>query len=321
MKRHQQILLGVLVLQIVLSVIVFWPRKAVTGSSDPVFPDLKAEDVVGLMLMDNTGAQITVRKVNGSWVLPDAGEYPVNESNITTLLTKLVSLDKATLVARTEASHAPLQVSSDTFQRRVDFTTADGKTTTLYLGSAPRYTATHFRVEGETETYLTVDLASYDVNVRFSSWVDTAYGQLDQATIKRVVLENKQGTFELVKDGDAWTLADLAEGEQLNTANVETIVRNASNMSLLRPLGKTEEASYGLDDPNAVITLVTDDRVIHRFTIGARDASDNSYVIKSSDSAYYVRTSEYNVKAMVENDRSDFLQEPEAAPTTAPSEP
>jgi hypothetical protein len=314
MKRHQQILLGVLALQVILSIVVFWPRKAVTRSGEFVFSDLDVADVVGLSWVDNQGERMVLRKVEGSWVLPEAGDYPVNDASVTALLEKLARLSQTSVVARTEASHRPLQVSEDTFQRRLDLEVAGGKTTTLYLGSAPRYTATHFRVAGQVETYLTTELAVYDVNVRFPAWANTAYAPIDQASITRVVLENEQGSFEFVKDDDIWVLTDLAEDEEVSPGSTSALVRSVSTLSLTQPLGKTEDPAYGLESPQAVVRVYTEEGREHSLTVGARNSSDSSHVVKSSDSPYYVRVAEFNVLAWVENDRADFLVEPGALP-------
>ena len=295
MKRHQQILLGVLALQVILSVIVFWPRQAKSGTGELLFPDVAATDVVALTITDNLGEQVALRKADGMWVLPDAGDYPAKGETITPVIESLVTLDTATLVARSEANHKQLQVSEDTFQRRLDFETAAGKTYTVYLGSAPRYTATHFRVGGKSETYLTTALSTYELYTRASSWIDTVYIAIDQETVTGAVLENAQGTFSLVKSGEDWTLADLAADETISTGSTGAIVRNASTLSLMTPLGKTEDPSYGLDSPSAVVTLQTDDGATHVLTVGSKSAEDNTYVVKSSDSPYYVRVSEYLV--------------------------
>ena len=312
MKRHQQVLAGVLALQVILALVVFWPRKAITSSGELVFADLEIEDVVSLSLADNQGEHMTLRKIEGRWVVPDAGNYPVNESNVVALLEKLARVAQTSLVARTEASHRPLQVSDDVFQRRLEVETVGGQTKTLYLGSAPRYAATHLRVAGEVETYLTTEVAAHDINVRFPAWVDTAYAHVDQATITRLVLENEQGSYELVRDGDSWTLADLAEDEEVAEGNTSAIVRNASALTLLKPLGMTEDPSYELDAPLAVVRIYTEEGDEHVLTVGARSTSDNSYVVKSSASPYYVRVAEFSVQAMVQNDRADFLADPEA---------
>jgi len=154
MTRQQRILAGVLVLQLVLSVLVFWPREGGSAAAEPVFPDLKPEDVVSLTITDDQGKSLTLARMEDGWVLPAADDFPVN---------------RVTLVTRTADSHKQLKVAEDVFMRRLDFETADGTSHTVFLGTAPRYTATHFRVDGETETYQTTELARV-----LSSWSVTA---------------------------------------------------------------------------------------------------------------------------------------------------
>ncbi|MCJ7549240.1 MAG: DUF4340 domain-containing protein, partial [Anaerolineae bacterium] len=288
MKRTQRILLGVLAFQIILSVVVFWPREAALVSGEPLFPDLAAEDIVALTVEDNTGERIVLRNVDGAWVMPEAGDYPAQEANITPVLEKLVALSAGSVVARTEASHTPLQVSEDTFQRRVDFETATGETYTFYLGSAPRYTATHVRVEGEPETYLTSDLSVWDVNVAVSGWADTSYVSIDLATVTDVALQNANGTFILVKDEDKWTLADLQAGEAIEPTQTSAVVRAATSQSLMAPLGTSADAAYGLDTPGAVVIVTTDDGQTHTLAVAADPQDDGSYVVKSSDADHSV---------------------------------
>ena len=317
MKRHQQILLGVLVLQVALIAVVFWPRSVASDSGAPLFPGVAADDVVGLTIVDNEGARLVLRKVDGAWVLPDAADYPVNEDSVTPLIEKILALSASTVVARTDASHRQLQVSNDVFQRRLDLVTQAGATHTLYLGTAPRYTATHFRVAGRIETYLTSDLSTWELVARPSNWIDTAYLSIDQETITGVTLENANGTFVLVKSGDDWTLADLQGDETIAPGKTSAIVRNAGTLSLSAPLGTTAEPSYGMASPNAVVTVQTADGTVRTLTVGARVAEDSTYVVKSSDSPYYVRVAEFSVSALVENDRDDFL----TLPPTPEAEP
>jgi hypothetical protein len=310
MKRHQQILLGILALQVILIAIVFWPRPAVSESGELLFPDLEANNIVGLTITDNEGQRLALRKVDGAWVLSEADDFPVNETTVTPLIEKLVALSASTVVARTEASHRQLEVSDSAFQRRLDLETQAGTKHTIYLGTAPRYTATHFRVGGRSETYLTPDLSTWEFVARPSSWIDATYVSIDQETVTRVTLENANGTFELVKAGDDWTLADLQEDETVASAQIDTLVRNASRLSMSVPLGTTEKLSYRMDAPNAVVTVETEDGTVHTLTVGARFDEDSTYVVKSSDSPYYVRVAQINVSAMVENTRDDFLTLP-----------
>jgi hypothetical protein len=315
MKRHNQILAAVLLIQITLSIVVFWPKSAATGASEPLLPDLEAGDTLALTIADADGNSIVLRQVTGSWILPDADDYPAQADKITPLLDKIVGLTTGRLVTRTDASHKRLQVAPDDFVRRIDFETVDGTKHTLYLGSSPRYGATHFRVEGQSETYLTDDISTWDTNATVASWVDTAYLSVPQDDITKMTLENTNGTFTFTKDDEGnWTMEGLAVDETLDETKVADSIRRAASVNMTSPLGKEKLAAYGMDEPNAVVTLETADKTI-TLHVGAQDPADNSYVVTSSESPYYVRVSEFSVKDLVEKTRDDFLQVP---PTPTP---
>jgi hypothetical protein len=314
MKRHQQILAGILVLQIVLGVITFWPRSGSAGATQPIFPDLKVEDIVTLTITDDQGAHIVLSKSGENWGLSEAGDYPANASTITPILEKFTQLDTANLVARTETSQKALQVADDNFVRRIDIGMKDGTTYTIYLGSSPRYTATHFRVAGQDETYLTAALSSWELSTAATSWVDTTYRTIDATTVTEITLQNANGTFKLVKSGEEWTLADLAGDEIIAPGKTGDIVSKVTKVSLQRPLGLVEEASYGLTEPAATVTIMTADGGVYTLRVGAKFDGTN-YAVKASESPYYVAVTEYNVKPLIENDRAAFLQEPTPTPT------
>ncbi len=316
MKRHQQILAGILVVQIILGVITFWPRSGSAGAAQPVFPDLKVEDIVTLTITDDKGAHIVLRRSGENWSLAEADDYPARASSITPILDKFTKLNTATLVARTESSHKALQVADDNFLRRIDIGMKDGTTHTFYLGSSPRYTATHFRVAGQAETYLTADLSAWEMNPAATSWIDTSYRSLDSAKVTEVTLQNANGTFRLVKSGEQWTLADLAGDESIAPGKTADIVNKAARITLQRPLGLKEEASYGLATPAATVTLTMEDGSVYTLRVGAKFDGSN-YAVKASESPYYVAVTEYNVKTLIENDRAAFLEQ--ATPTPTPT--
>ncbi|MFN2108155.1 MAG: DUF4340 domain-containing protein, partial [Anaerolineae bacterium] len=238
MKRHQQILAGILILQIILGVVTFWPRSGSAGATQPIFPDLNVEDIATLTITDDQGAHIVLKRSGDNWGLAEAGDYPAKADTITPILEKFTQLDTATLVARTAASQKALQVADDNFVRRIDIGMKDGTTHTIYLGSSPRYTATNFRVAGQDETYLTAALSSWELSTGATSWVDTSYRTIDAATVTEVTLQNANGTFKLVKtDDDQWTLADLAGDEIIAPGKTGDIVSKVTKVSLQRPLG------------------------------------------------------------------------------------
>lgn len=312
MKRHQQILAGVLVIQLLLSIVTFWPRAA-AGPAEPLFPGLSVAEITRLRITDDTGLTLTLARRGEAWVLADADDYPANATAITSALEKLVALHTGALATETGVSHAQLRVAADDFIRRVEFETASGVQHTLYLGTAPRYTAAHFRVEGDNKTYLAQALNTWELSAEARSWIDTAYVNVAATEATEITLKNAHGTFRLIRAEDAtWTLADLSAAETVSVAGVGAVTRNATQVTLQTPLGKIARPEYGLDSPLATVTVNTPAGA-HTLTVGALDAETSSYVVKASDSEYYVRVAEYGVSALVNYARADFLEN-EVAP-------
>ncbi|MGM0401087.1 MAG: DUF4340 domain-containing protein [Chloroflexota bacterium] len=318
MKRHHQILAAILLVQITLTVIVFWPHSAADEGAEPLFPDLEADSIVSLNVTDENGDRVLLHKGNEGWVLPEADDYPAQTTSVTPVLDSLVEVDTDNVVARSEDSHRQLQVGEENFVRRVAFETEDGHEHVLYVGSAPRYGASHVRVEGEDEVYLTSGISHWNLTAQPSSWVDASYLSVPQEELMRVTLENEQGTFTFVRGAEgAWTLEGLAEDEQISETEIGGLVSGVANLALERPLGKTEEAAYGLDDPQAVVTLQTTEGE-HTLVVGNHDAEEGGYVVKASDASYYVTVSEASIRRVVEASREDLLQEePTATPTSS----
>lgn len=317
-KKHHKILAAVLVAQIVLSVVVFWPRPSTAGQREPVFPDLDPGDVTALTIEGAEGQVIELERVTGDWVLPEADQYPAKGDAVDALLEKLTSLTTGRLVTSSDVSHRRLQVAADEFVRRIAFKMSDGTKETIYLGSSPQYSSMHFRLEGQSETYLTSELTTWDVNPATSNWIDTSYQTVAQEDVTKMTLENAQGTFVFEKEEDTWQMVEpsAAEGDEssageetLDQAQVRSVLGRAASMTMKKPLGKEEREAYGLDDPNAVVTLETADETV-TLRVGAEDADDASYVVKSSESQYYVHVAAASVKAMVENGRDAFFKEP-----------
>jgi hypothetical protein len=121
-------------------------------------------------------------------------------------------------------------------------------------------------------------------------------------------LENSNGTFTFARDGEGtWTMEGLTADETLNEAQVNAVLRRGAFVTMVEPLGKTEQSTYGLDEPSAVVTLETTEKTV-TLRVGARDPEDNSYVVISSESPYYVRIAEFGARELVEFTRDDFLQ-------------
>ena len=104
----------------------------------------------------------------------------------------------------------------------------------------------------------------------------------------------------------------------MNPTSVTTLVSRAASLRMLRPLGTEPQPSYGMESPGAVLVLQARSpegtATTYMLHVGGR-GKDGSYVVKSSDSPYYVLVAEYTAKDWVEKDREGFLELP---PTPAP---
>jgi hypothetical protein len=303
---------GLLVVQVALSVVVFWPRKTGAAAAEALFPDVSPEDIVELTVSDDTGNSLHLALVGGAWVLADADGYPARLESVTRVLEALTDLQTGRLVTRTEPSHRSLQVAADDFLRRIVFKLSDGSTHAVYLGSSPRYGATHVRVFGQDEVYLTSDLLTWDVGTAPGAWVDTTYVSVPREEITSLKVTNANGTFELTQgppgpDGEpTWSLVGLESDDTLDDAIVNSLVSRAATVNMAEPLGKEERASFGLAAPSALVTIDTADETI-AIAVGASDAEEQFYTVKASTSAYYASVSVWSLRDLVEYSRDDLL--------------
>lgn len=324
MTRRNVILSVLLALQLLLVVVLLWPRGS-TASAGKLFADLDPNSVTSLNVADDTRT-VRLEKVDGEWVLPAADNYPANELRVSDLLTKLVQIDTRRLVASNSASHNRLQVSDDNFVRKVDLTTADGDTFTLLVGSAPNARATHVRSAGSDAVFQTGALSTADVRSDVGNWINTVYLQNEIADVRGIAVQNANGVlrFDQAVDG-SWALVGLAEGETTNQESVKSLANQLTTLTMIEPLGKEVKADYGLDQPAALITLTvqpTTTSPVQAITLalGTKAAEDNSYPVKSSTSEYVVKVAGFTLDDFVNKQRSDFVNLPEpaaVAPITA----
>lgn len=330
MKRHNLILTIILAVQIILSVVVFWPRAAATGGT-PLIANLKVDDIAALIITDDQGNTIALRRGSGGeWGLPGADDYPADADKVTPLLEKIVQIKIDQPVTRTDASHGQLQVAGDDFMRRILIETTAGTGYTLYLGTSPQYGATHVRLDGQDEAYLTSELSAWDVSATASSWIDTTYFVLEQNELAQVTLENANGTFTFVntlvdvpseeQDVPDWTLVGIGADEQLADSEIKTTIGKGTWVTMIEPLGTEEQADYGLTEPLATVEIQKGDGAVTILYVGAQDPVDKSYVVKVTESPYYARVADYNITPLVDRVRDDFIAQPtptpeEAAPT------
>lgn len=314
MSRGNQVLAALLVVQLALTAVVFWPRGGGKSVGGPLFPDLKPDQVVGVTVHDGDRAQIHMVRRGDGWVIPEADDYPCKSKPITDLIAKIAGLTTDRLVARTHTSQRRLRVSEDGFAHMIEIELAGGRTHRLYLGNSPAYNTMYARADDQDEVYMVSGLSLTDVGARAANWLDTTYFSVPQDKITYLALENANGRFEFTRrDDDTWAMAGLGSDETLNKNNLTSLLGRISTVRLTRPLGKEERKEYGMDEPNAVVTIRTRDgkeEASYTLRVGAKDEEKRAYVTKVSSSPYYVEVADYSVREFVERKRDDFISPP-----------
>jgi hypothetical protein len=324
MTTFQRILIIALIAQMALITFVFWPRPAVNSTGEPLLGALKTSDVTGMTITDDKGVSTKLVKQGDSWVAPDAANYPVDASKVTPVLDKLVAIKAGQAIAKTVASQGQLQVADNKFVRKIDLTKADGSTQTVYLGSQAGGSSVHARLAGKNEVYLANGPATWEANADLLSWINPVYLGVNASDVTGLSLKNKNGEFALTKDAQGqWQLAGLGSGETLDANKATALVIAATSIRMTKPLGKTEDPAWGLEQPTAVVTMQVksgDQTKPVTLTIGSQDAADTSYVVKSSESEYYVRVADTSVQDFVSRDKAAFLAAapaPQSSPAPA----
>ena len=309
MTKGNKILAGLLVLQVVLLVVVFWPRSS-DAAGGKLFPGLEAVNVTAVTISDSDGRSIRLARTPFGCVLPEADDYPCEENRLPDFLTRVEDITKTSLVAETKASHARLKVAEDEFERLIELDTAEGERYRLYLGTSPRTGSGHVRADGQNRVYLAPSLSAAVSPVEASFWVDPGYIKINPNDVVSFTQDNPQGEFRLERnDEQGWVIAGADDDIALDQEKVTSLVGKLATLQLLRPLGKEELESYF--PPNAPTTVTVNTgagnggEIVLR--IGAKFDDEAAFVVKSSKSPYYVLMSEDAVADFIEQGLESLL--------------
>lgn len=321
-SRWIPLLALLLLAQLALTALVYWPRSNATSAGEPLLAGFDPAQVQAVTITDGNESSLRVARQGEGWVLPAADDFPVKGEKVTGLLDKIAALQRERLVGSQATTLAQLNVSDDSFTRRIAVEMADGATQTLYVGDGPRFRTSHVRLGGENSAYLSLDFSPDDSAIRMGDWIDVSFVSIAEASIQKMTLENANGVFDFYRDAAGqWQMAGLAEGESFNPNNLISLLTTLSALNMAEPLGKEKKAEYGLEAPTVRVAVEYTDATgaaqSAEIRIGALDDSQSYYVVSSSESPYLVHISKFSLDRFIERTRDEFLQQP-PTPTPAP---
>lgn len=225
MKKKIPLLAGVLVLQLVVALSIFLWEGDRSGNftSKPLMSFESAQ--LDKLIVSDGGSDVVLSKKGEEWQLSDTG-LPVAEDKLERLLEKLKGLQTAWPVTTTSSSHERFEVSDNKMRRKISLYQGDKTVAELYVGTSPGFKKSHVRVDGQDEVYA-LEFNAYDVPTTMKEWLDKSL-----LAVKSVTKIKGKG-YTLSKEGESWLIDPVQEGREINTDNVDNLVKAVGALKIL----------------------------------------------------------------------------------------
>lgn len=210
-----------------------------------------SKDSIDAVIISEKDHKITIKKVEGHWILPDLAGLPADDTKVQSLIDHLASLKGGWPVARTLDSQDQFEVSDKKFSRKIDLLANDKAQAELLMGTSPSFRKTHVRSPQDDAIYA-VELSSAEVPATAKDWLDHSLIAVKNPSIiegKDFRLEKSEQTWKLQGTGTlnvekAEALAHAFESLQVDSFETEPTANKASLRFSVASEGK--EFTYDL---------------------------------------------------------------------------
>ncbi len=271
---------------------------------------------------ESTGS-VTLKKQNGTWVLPSYYDAPADASKVQGVLDKLADIKRGYAVATTAGALKRFEVAEDTFERRVVVSENAQSLATIYLGSSPGLRKTHARTAADEAVYA-VDLTAYELPSQASDWLDSDLLKIKPEALAAIAITRTgQGSVRLVHHDPGaddettrtWSAEGLPEGERLGAQQAQTLARSISELRVDGVLGTEAKPEWRQDQPMLTLGLEQRDGETVVWTLSKPEEGD-LHVLKASNRPWYFALEEWNAKPLLEaaaRDKLVIADQPEEA--------
>ncbi len=317
MNRTNKVLLALLLLQFCLVANVFWTQlSAQREPTGALFEDFNPDAVTSVFFMGEQGDGTEVKKdAKGTWVLPEKDGYPADENKVEEFLHKIQKLDRRVVVASTRSAHSRLKVANSIYNRKVVFHSADSADDeVLFIGTEPTQGQLHVRAGGDDRVFLTRDLSAWEAGTDSALWLKRDYLKVPSASLTEIQIKNPNGSLRFFKgDNGQWEMEGLRPGEIVNTSSVDLLVNRIATVRMQDVAGKTDQPSFGLDEPLLKATLSyrpAEDPGGPRavvLLVGHKGEDKDMHIAKSSESEFYVSVPAYAIQEVIQAKGADYV--------------
>lgn len=320
MNRTIRLLALLLGAQLLLALGLYFmePDLAADAAQTPLLT-FDRERVDQVLIEGTDQAAVTLARRDGSWTLPDLGGFPADGTRVAQLLARLAELQGGLPVATSIAAQPRFRVDDADFERRVTLSAGEEELAKLYLGSSPGMGQIHARAD-DSNRIQAVELAAFDIPVQTDDWIDRMLVQIPREEIAAIAI----GDLRLERVPPAQTAADaapaetprpaapqwqatgLAADQQLDQAAADALAGKFAELSIGAVLGTEAKPEFGLAKPMLNVAVTRSGGDTETFVIG-KAADGQSYTLKASSRAEYLRLPSYTAEQLLEAAARDTL--------------
>lgn len=312
-RRTLPQVLGMLaVAQAVLVVITWWPTDPSAHRPRPLLTlerDAISEiEISGKLAEGAEPVSVELSREEHGWVVRSAAGYPASPEKVEALLDQLLQLEVGSPIATQTSSHNALKVGAEEYGRWIEVATGSERLS-LRLGAATSKSV-NVRIADEADVYRAAGVSEWSFRDVGSSYYDPVYVDADPGSLSAVSVRNEHGTLLFEKKADEWTLAGLVRDETADSAKIESLLKQLTNVRMAEPVGKTVRTEYGLDGSLRVdwTANLEDQSVAGGYKVGV-ELDSNRYV-KALDSPFVVTARQSLFDPLRDAKRADFLEPP-----------
>ncbi len=319
MTRLVQLLVVLLVVQLGL---VFGLNQIQTDLSAPSSQTLLITtggvEIDQLTIEDADGEQLSLRKTDGSWIIPIDDDFPADQEKVENILERLFALERGLPIGTTPGSLQRFMVEEDNFERRITLHSDEMLIGEIFLGTSPRARMSHARSSKDTSVF-EIKLAAYEVPVESEEWQDEKVVQVSYPDIDAIVLP---GVVSLVRNRPLdtgtntnagatpvpglWSSPGLGPGESIQQESADALAMKIAVLRIIDVLGKDLETIYELTPPQLTLVIETTNNDTVVYEIGAIEGEDD-YVLKASTRPEYFRVPGYLIKSLIQSADRDVI--------------
>ncbi|MBE0583324.1 MAG: DUF4340 domain-containing protein [Desulfofustis sp.] len=314
MQRIITLAAVLLVVQIVLAAVTMTGgnRKYSAFVPEAPFLDFDPRQVVSLQISDGEGTQVTLKKGESGWVMPEFNNAPADTGRIDELLQRLAAEKKGFAVATTPSAAPQFKVAPAEFSTHMVLA---GETATLadfYVGTSAGYRRSHVRNSTEDDIVV-INIGGFEIEPAREQWLDKNVLKRDRDQVISLSFPE----FTLLRGEQGWSLDNPQPGETLAAAAVEELLDSVCGLSIQTLIDETDAAPLFNSEPLLEFSVGDRDGERTTYTFAALPDDESAFVLRLSNRPFFFKVYGWLVDDLQRFDRQKVTTP--ADPAAAPS--